>query len=97
MEFLIFQESVGYKDLRVAVTQKDIGELQLAVGAIRAGVKIMLRKTNTKIGDINHIFIAGVFGRFIRRTNAQRIRLLLSKMAHQEIAYVGHTSLNWAK
>jgi len=97
MEFLVFQESTSRKDLRVAVTQKDIRELQLAVGAIRAGINIMLRKTSTKTENIKHIFIAGGFGSFIRRTNAQRIGLSPSKMDHQKIACVGNTSLNWAK
>jgi len=97
VEFLVYEQSQGRKDLKVAVTQKDIRELQLAVGAIRAGVEIMLRKTDTKVEDIENIFIAGGFGSFIRRTNAQRIGLIPKDVPHNKISFIGNSSLDGAQ
>ena len=97
VEFLISQANQGRKDLRVVLTQRDIRELQLAVGAIRAGVKIMLKKAGVETKDINRVLIAGGFGSFIRRTNAQTIGLLPTEIDHEKINYVGNASLAGAK
>jgi len=97
IEFLISQADQGRKDLRVVLTQRDIRELQLAVGAIRAGVKIMLKKAGVKAEEISRVLIAGGFGSFIRRTNAQIIGLLPTEIEHRKINYVGNVSLAGAK
>ena len=97
IEFLVSQANQGRKDLRVVLTQRDIRELQLAVGAIRAGVKIMLKKAGIEAKDINRVLIAGGFGSFIRRTNAQTIGLLPPEIEHRKINYVGNASLAGAK
>jgi len=97
VEFLISQANQGRKDLRVVLTQRDIRELQLAVGAIRAGVKIMLKKAGVKAEEISRVLIAGGFGSFIRRTSAQTIGLLPTEIEHRKINYVGNASLAGAK
>jgi uncharacterized 2Fe-2S/4Fe-4S cluster protein (DUF4445 family) len=97
VEFLVYEQARGHKDLKVTVTQKDIRELQLAVGAIRAGVEIMLRKTDTKIEDLENIFIAGGFGSFIRRTSAQRIGIIPNSIPHNKISFIGNSSLDGAQ
>jgi len=97
IEFLVSQANQGRKDLRVVLTQRDIRELQLAVGAIRAGVKIMLKRASVKAEEINRVLIAGGFGSFIRRTNAQTIGLLPTEIEHRKINYVGNASLAGAK
>ncbi|KPJ65600.1 MAG: hypothetical protein AMJ43_10430 [Coxiella sp. DG_40] len=96
-EFLVYEPQKGRKDLSVAITQQDIRELQLAVGAIRAGIEIMLRKTDIKVEDIENIFIAGGFGSFIRRTNAQRIGLIPNSVPHNKISFIGNSSLDGAQ
>ncbi len=83
--------------MRVTVTQQDIREIQLAVGAIRAGIEILLHNTNTKAAELKEVFIAGGFGAFIRRSNAQRIGLLPSHIDRRKIGFVGNTSLNGAQ
>ena len=97
LEFLVYEQSQGHKDLKVTITQKDIRELQLAVGAIRAGVEIMLRKTNTEVDEIENIFIAGGFGFFIRRNNAQRIGLIPNNVPNNKISFIGNSSLDGAQ
>ena len=78
---------------RIKITQKDIRQIQLAVGAIRAGINIMLRKAGIKAADLKHVFIAGGFGIFIRRNHAQRIGLLPADIGHEKISFIGNSSL----
>jgi len=97
IEFLVYEPSQGRKDLRITVTQRDIREIQLAVGAIRAGIEILLHNTNTKATDLKKVFIAGGFGAFIRRANAQRMGLLPQQIDRSKMSFVGNTSLNGAQ
>ncbi len=81
----------------VAVNQRDVRELQLATGAIRAGVTILTRQAGLSSSDLKRVLIAGGFGSFIRRSNAQRIGLLPTDIDRQRIQYVGNASLNGAR
>jgi uncharacterized 2Fe-2S/4Fe-4S cluster protein (DUF4445 family) len=81
----------------VLIRQKDIRELQLATGAIRAGITILLKQAGLTVGQLGRVLIAGGFGSFIRRSNAQRIGLLPSGIDHKRIQYVGNASLAGAK
>jgi uncharacterized 2Fe-2S/4Fe-4S cluster protein (DUF4445 family) len=81
----------------ITLTQRDFRELQLATGAIRAGVVILLKHAGLKPSDLQNVYIAGGFGNFIRRNNAQRIGLLPHEIEHRRIRYLGNTSLAGAK
>jgi len=94
-EFVLSRGSNGGTE--VVLTQRDIRELQLATGAIRAGINILLSRAGLASGDLKSVLIAGGFGSFIRRSNAQRIGLLPGDIEHQKIQYVGNASLNGAK
>jgi uncharacterized 2Fe-2S/4Fe-4S cluster protein (DUF4445 family) len=81
----------------IALTQRDFRELQLAAGAIRAGIVILLKRAGLVPSDLQNVYIAGGFGNFIRRSNAQRIGLLPHEIEHRLIRYQGNTSLAGAK
>lgn len=81
----------------VTLTQRDIRELQLASGAIRAGIAILLKQAGLVPSDLAHIFVAGGFGSFIRRRNAQQIGILPHEVARDRIRHVGNTSLSGAR
>ncbi|MBU1259727.1 MAG: DUF4445 domain-containing protein [Planctomycetes bacterium] len=82
---------------KIEITQQDIRQIQLAVGAIRAGINIMLKKAGINAADLKRILIAGGFGSFIRRNHAQRIGLLPANIDHQIISFIGNSSLAGAK
>ena len=96
VEFLL-ADPPGQGRPGVTLTQRDIRELQLAAGAIRAGISILLRGAGLKTTDLKKVLIAGGFGSFIRRSKAQRIGLLPADIDHRRITYVGNASLNGAK
>ncbi|MBN1674648.1 MAG: DUF4445 domain-containing protein [Kiritimatiellae bacterium] len=80
----------------VLLRQKDIRELQLAAGAIRAGVNILLRRAGLDAGQLGAVLLAGAFGNFIRRRNAQRIGLLPA-IAHDHVRFIGNAASLGAK
>jgi uncharacterized 2Fe-2S/4Fe-4S cluster protein (DUF4445 family) len=81
----------------VTLTQRDLRELQVASGAIRAGIRILLKRAGLSSADLETVLIAGGFGNFIRRSNAQRIGLLPGEVPRQRIRYQGNTSLAGAR
>lgn len=81
----------------ILVTQRDFRELQLASGAIRSGIGILLKRAGLTPADLESVLVAGGFGNFIRRSNAQRIGLLPPEIARHQIRYQGNTSLAGAR
>ncbi len=64
-EFILaLSEDTGHgKD--IVVTRSDINEIQLAKGAIRAGLEIILEEGGIAAGDIDEFIIAGAFGTYL--------------------------------
>lgn len=62
-----FIASCGEKD--ISISQKDIVEIQLAKGAIRAGIDILLEYKNINVNEIDGTIIAGAFGSYIDPKN----------------------------
>ena len=96
-ELLLAEGRGEARESRVALTQRDVREMQLATGALRAGVRILCKQAGLKTSDLKLVLIAGGFGSFIRRSNAQRIGLLPEDIDRGRIHYVGNASLNGAR
>lgn len=60
----------------VWLTQNDVRQMQLAKGAISAGIGLMARHLGIEVGQIDRLLLAGAFGSFIRVESACRIGLL---------------------
>ncbi|MCE5239806.1 ASKHA domain-containing protein [bacterium] len=60
----------------VYFTQKDVRELQLAKGAVRAAVELLLRECGLKVEDLSAVLLAGAFGNYLRPQSALRMGLL---------------------
>ncbi len=61
---------------RVVLTQADIRQVQLAKGAIRAGIGLMTQSMGLTFGDIQKVVLTGTFGVAIAPGSACRIGLL---------------------
>ncbi|NMC21337.1 MAG: ATP-binding protein, partial [Thermogutta sp.] len=95
--FVISWESQRGRDRPIVLTQRDIRQLQLASGAIRAGISILLKQAGVRGPDLRAVYVAGGFGNYIRRRNAQRIGLFPSDIPEDRILYRGNTSLLGAR
>lgn len=69
----------------VSLTQKDIRNIQMAKGAIRAGLNVLLAKAGVAEVDISKIYLAGNFGNNIDIENAVKIGLLPDVGRHKYV------------
>ena len=60
----------------VSLTQRDVRQLQLAKGAIRTGIDMVLQVGGVRPEDLEALLLAGSFGNYLRRESALAIGLL---------------------
>jgi len=80
----------------VAITQKDIRQVQLAKGAIRAGIEILMKRLGVKPEDISEVLLAGAFGNYIRKENALRMGLI-PNFSPEKVKFIGNAAAAGAK
>jgi uncharacterized 2Fe-2S/4Fe-4S cluster protein (DUF4445 family) len=80
----------------IVLTQHDIREVQLAAGAIRAGITLLLRENNVLPEMLDTFYVAGGFGQSIRLLSARRIGLL-PMLPPERFQFCGNTSLAGAR
>ncbi len=81
----------GIVPARVALTQRDIRELQLAKAAMRAGAEVLLEEAGISASHIDRIVLAGAFGTYLDKDAAQAIGLL-PRTPHARIAALGNAA-----
>jgi uncharacterized 2Fe-2S/4Fe-4S cluster protein (DUF4445 family) len=79
----------------VTINQLDIRQLQLAKGAIAAGIRLLLQAWGPIATPNIPVFLAGAFGNYIDQGNARRIGLL--HFPPESIRAAGNTALLGAK
>jgi uncharacterized 2Fe-2S/4Fe-4S cluster protein (DUF4445 family) len=79
----------------VVLTQSDIRELQLAKGAIAAGIRMLLNRFGSSASELKKLYLAGAFGNYINRASAQRIGLI--NFPSDRVEAAGNTALLGAK
>lgn len=67
---------ITFPDCNVTLNQKDIRQLQLAKGAVRAGIEVMLHSCGLSYMDINSLILCGGFGSFLSPLSAEIIGML---------------------
>ncbi len=80
----------------VALRQRDVRQIQLAKGAIRAGINLLLSEAGMHADDLDEILLAGAFGNYIRKQSAVRIGLL-PEIPAERIRFVGNAAATGAK
>jgi uncharacterized 2Fe-2S/4Fe-4S cluster protein (DUF4445 family) len=60
----------------ILITQKDIREVQLAKGAIAAGIQVLLEQLGASFEDISEVLLAGAFGNYLDPHSACAIGLI---------------------
>ncbi len=75
----------------IALTQRDVRELQLAKSAIRASTEMLLEIAGLQSDDLAKVLIAGAFGNFIKPVSALRIGLL-PEVPESKIEGVGNAA-----
>jgi uncharacterized 2Fe-2S/4Fe-4S cluster protein (DUF4445 family) len=81
---------------KIVITQKDIREIQLAVAAIKSGIRMILKMFKLKKEQLDGVFIAGAFGNYLNIENAMNLGLL-PDINPEKIAFIGNSSLAGAR
>ena len=80
----------------IYLTQEDIRQVQMAKGAICAGVQLMAKQLGREVLDIKRVLLAGAFGSFMDPDSACRIGLLPEELQGRIVA-VGNAAGSGAK
>lgn len=80
----------------IYLTQDDIRQVQLAKGAIYAGIYLMAKQMGLYISDIQKVQLAGAFGSYLNPVSACRIGLLPEELLDR-IETVGNAAGSGAK
>ncbi|KJS02516.1 MAG: hypothetical protein VR68_02665 [Peptococcaceae bacterium BRH_c4a] len=80
----------------VAITQKDIRQVQLAKGAICAGIRILQGKLGIGDSDIEAVLLAGSFGSYIGKDAALRLGIIPA-VPPDRVRHVGNAAHQGAK
>lgn len=67
---------IAAEDKNIYFTQKDIREVQLAVGAIRVGIDVLLERAGIGLDEVEEVLLAGAFGNYLDKKSAVDIGLL---------------------
>lgn len=80
----------------IVLSQSDVRELQLAKGAIYAGLMILLKEAGISKDDLDQILLAGAFGNYVRKESALTIGLL-PQLPPEKIIAVGNAAGDGAR
>ncbi len=73
MEFVLVPAEESGHHQEIILTRRDVNEIQLAKGAIRAGINILLSEAGINPDDLDAFIIAGAFGTYIDILSAMKI------------------------
>ena len=72
-EFVLVPRSDSGNGEDIVLSRRDVSEIQLAKGAMRAGTEVLMLEAGITIDDLDRIVIAGAFGSYIDVRNALRV------------------------
>jgi uncharacterized 2Fe-2S/4Fe-4S cluster protein (DUF4445 family) len=75
-EFVLAPEEADGSRPAITITQNDVRQVQLAKGAIRTGIQVLLESRGLSEADIDEVIIAGAFGTYIDVASAIAIGML---------------------
>lgn len=84
--FLLADEEQSGRGEALVFTQKDVREVQLAKGAMAAGIQMMCRRLGVQTDDIESVMIAGAFGSYMSPASACGIGLIPPELEEKVIA-----------
>ncbi len=73
IEFVLVPAEESGHHQEIILTRRDVNEIQLAKGAIRAGINILLSEAGIHPEDLDAFIIAGAFGTYIDIQSAMKI------------------------
>jgi uncharacterized 2Fe-2S/4Fe-4S cluster protein (DUF4445 family) len=91
-EFVLVPAARTGHNQDITISREDIHEIQLAKGAIRAGLEILLQYSGISAQEIDHWLIAGAFGSYLDVESAVFIGLLPENIDPKKVHQVGNAA-----
>lgn len=96
LAFLVAKASETGHGRPIMITQGDIRQLQLAKGAMAAGVQILLEKRDIPVEGVGQVLLAGAFGNYLNPHSACVIGLIPQQL-ESKIRTIGNAAGAGAK
>ena len=96
-EFVLVPAQESGSGREIVITQNDVNEIQLAKGAIHAGLKVLLEATGTPPEAVQEVIVAGAFGSFINIQSAVAIGLFpdLPRARYRQVGNAAAVGARW--
>ncbi len=91
LEFVLAPAAISGTQRDVAISQADVNEIQLAKGAIAAGIDLLLEATGTPADSVDELIVAGAFGTYLNLESALAIGLL-PRLPRAAVRQVGNAA-----
>lgn len=97
LEFQLVAASESGTGREIIISQEDVNEIQLAKGAIHAGLEVLLAVTDTAPEDVDEVIIAGAFGSFLNVENAIAMGLFpdLPNAVYRQVGNAAAIGAKW--
>ncbi|GAB4506217.1 MAG: ASKHA domain-containing protein [Anaerolineales bacterium] len=76
LEFVLAAEGETGHGRPIAISRKDVSAIQLAKGAIRAGIELLMAEAGVAVSDLDAVILAGAFGTYLSVDSILEIGLL---------------------
>lgn len=96
-EFQLVPSSTSGTGREITISQEDINEIQLAKGAIHAGIEILLAVSDIAPEDVEEVVIAGAFGSFLNVESAIAMGLFpeLPNAVYRQVGNAAAIGAKW--
>ena len=91
-KFVIVPAEASATGREIAITQKDVREIQLAKAAIYAALLMLTRIAGINLSDLEKVFIAGAFGTYLDIFSAQVLGML-PDIPSERFSFIGNGSV----
>ncbi|MEJ5200662.1 MAG: ASKHA domain-containing protein [Anaerolineales bacterium] len=96
-EFLLVPAALTGHGRDIVITRRDVNEIQLAKGAIRAGIEICLEVAGLAVEEVEEWVIAGAFGTYLDVNSALAIGMFPPQVPKERFRQVGNAAGMGAK
>jgi len=86
----------GNNHQEIVITQADIDNLIRSKAGVFAAIRVLMESTQTKVEDLDAVYLAGGFGNFLNVERAVTVGML-PDVPPEKIKFVGNTSIAGAK
>lgn len=91
MRVFVLDETAG-----IVLTQRDVRDVQLAIGAVRAGIELLLAESGLEAVQVEKVVVAGGFGYHLRPAALARVGLLPEEWVDR-VLFAGNAALDGAR